>query len=296
MKRRIIKQGSGYTITLPIKWIRENNLESKDEIELTKENHNLLLSTEKKRRITKKEITLQEFNKKRVRSIISSAYKVGYEEIILHFKNSPNLTEIHTIVNTFTGLEIISSTKKTILIKSFLHVEETEIEHLIIKMFQIVKVLAESISEEWTNLNQKEIETIVKCNVIKLRDHCLRSIHTTQFQGDHSYDYHEFVTILEKISAEFYYLSQYIKKNKPKRTSLMKPTLNLLSYLYKSYLKKDYQTSNQVWDETRKFNQDHFSEEKLIETTKKEGALTSHFYHLNLLFRHLSSRLISLSS
>ena len=43
MKRKIIKQKSAYTITLPIEWIRDNNLTGADEIEVTNQNNDLVI-------------------------------------------------------------------------------------------------------------------------------------------------------------------------------------------------------------------------------------------------------------
>ena len=51
MRRRIIKQGNNsFTSTVPIKWIKENNLEAGDEIEVFEEDNQLIISESARRK------------------------------------------------------------------------------------------------------------------------------------------------------------------------------------------------------------------------------------------------------
>ena len=55
MRRKIIKQGNNsYTLTLPIKWIRQLNLDKESELEIEESQHKLTLTPSgKQKRIEK---------------------------------------------------------------------------------------------------------------------------------------------------------------------------------------------------------------------------------------------------
>lgn len=296
MRRKLVKQGqNALTVTVPAKWTKLNHLEAGDEVEIAEEENNLLVSGLGKSAVKSKTISIEDYSLKQIRSVIASAYKSGYTETTLKFKSPPKPIQINNIINSFTGLEIVSQGKNSLIIKSFLLTEESQIESLIVKMFQVIKLLASTIAENWEKVDVQYIESILKGNIIKIRDHCLRAIHVTKFKGDLSYDYYDFVTILEKISAELYYLALFLSQNKLKKTRLTEVYFSLLDELYQGYLKKDYALSNKLWNKTREKNK-VFNEKLISKTMKKENpALMAHYYHLNLLYRHLSSRLVSLS-
>jgi hypothetical protein len=297
MRRKIIKQGvGGNTIFLPIKWVRENNLKAGDDIEVYENEKDLIISGKGKSTKTKEIKFTDKVNKAHLRSIIASTYKAGYTEINLLFKQSPPVQDLNNIVNTFTGLEIISSNNHTVIIHSFLSEGKELIDSLIVKMFQNINQLAKQIDKEWADINLKEINSIVKVTVLKLRDHCLRSIHSTKYGGDYSYDYYDLVTMIEKLGGELLYLSRYISNNNPTNKGLIKDILNLLNLLYNAYLKKNYDYSTRLWNEIRKINP-LFNETNLPSFFKKhDSGLLTHYYHLLQLIKQTASRLLSLSS
>jgi len=298
MKRKLIKQGlGGVTVSLPIKWVRDLNLEAGDEIDINETDKNLLISSSGKETIKEKNIQLYDTDKKHLRSVIAAAYKAGYDEINIGFKNHPKLQDINDIINSFTGLELISQTKNTFKIKSFLKLSENETDSLIIKMFQIAKLIAETVDQDWNKVDTKYLQTLLKSNQIKLRDHTLRTIHQAKYKGDQSYDYYDFVTILEKLSAAFFEMSLHITANKIKRNNLMNDLLTLLDKFYQAYLKKDYDKSNRLWLNMRRDIEVKLGPKNLAKTLKKEDpVMVANYYYITKLYRHLSSRLISLSS
>jgi phosphate uptake regulator len=74
MRRKIIKQGNNsYTLTLPIKWVKEYNLDGADEVEIIEEEGSLKIVSEQKK--IKKEISITINNKfeKNIRFILKQA-------------------------------------------------------------------------------------------------------------------------------------------------------------------------------------------------------------------------------
>jgi len=297
MKRKLIRQGlGGATITLPVKWIKANNLKPGDEVDVEEKNLNLMISSTTVETSNFITIDIENVNIKYVRSILASLYKAGYDEITLNFKAAPNLNQINKIINTFTGLEIVAQNKNSFTIKSFLKIEKDQVENLIIKMMQILKLLADTIKEDWNDVNHKDIRLTVKETIQKLRDHCLRTIHSLTYGGDKSYDYYDLVTILEKIATEFSYMAELISNVKLKESKLFDDLLKLLEESYKCYLKKDFASANNLWDRLGDLMKKTKKDSLSVILKKENPEFVVMYYHTLKLFQHLSSRLISLSS
>jgi antitoxin component of MazEF toxin-antitoxin module len=297
MRRKLIKQGNdALTITLPAKWLKSKNLKAGDEIEVDEDEQKLLISGTGEAELKTKTISLEDTSQNHLRSLISSAYKAGYDEIVLKSKQTLKLSQLNEIINTFTGLEIVSQEKNKLVIKSFLKVDENA-EPLIIKMFQISKLVTDNLDQDWGKVDFNNLEVLVSSNLRKLRDHCLRTIQINKFAGDKSYDYYDLVTILEKIAAEFLNLARSISASKLSKTDLFTELKELLNQSYSVYLKKDYSEASKYWLTVGKIKERYSKEKNLNKLLKKENAsLIAHYYHLINLYRHLSSRLVSLSS
>ncbi len=295
MRRKLVKQGeNALTVTLPVKWLRVHNLKVSDEVEITENNNGLMISgigSSSK----SKNLIVELDNKNHIRSLVSSLYKAGYDEIILNFEQTPSLEVINDIINNFTGLEIISQNKKSVIIKSFLNLEEKEIEKLIIKIFQSTKVIIDSLKEGYENINLENLRSI-HSNIMKSRDHCLRMIHITKFGGDKSYDYYDLVTQLEKISAAFCYLAEYIK-NKKNNPQLLKQLDFNFDKFYHAYLKKELIFTNKIWEENRKSTKETLNIQNISSLMKKEDHLfLVYYYNIMMHYRHLISRLLGIST
>jgi len=299
MKRKVNRVGQNtLTVSLPARWVKKHGIKQGDEIELVENKGSIVISVEDNiELLNSKTLNLDEPNLHHLRTVIASMYKTGYDEVVLKFKTPPKIEQVNKIANTFTGLEVVSHENNSITIKSFLKTGDRELENLIIKMFQIVKLIASKIEKNWENINHKEIQSIVKENIIKLRDHCLRIIHSTKYNGDKSYDYYEFVTILEKIAGELLHISSYISTQKPKRSRLTKEFISLLDEVYNCYLKKDFNMTNKLWIKIRQKSESMYGDSNIADTSKENGpGVATHFYNMMMLFRHLSSRLVCINS
>jgi len=296
MKRKVNKVGTGtLTISLPKKWVDEHNVKQGDEIEVVEEGNGILLSLNSKNRKRLKKVKLEEYSFSLTRTTIASAYKAGYGEIILTFKEKTPIQDINNIVNSFTGLEIISQNDKEITIRSFLFVDQSQIDNLIVKMFQVVKVLFANILNEWNKISYDYVYSTVKGNIIKTRDHCLRMIHSTKYKEDLSYDYYDFVTTLEKFSGELLYFSDYIINEKEKKSSIIKEISIVFEEIYFAYLKKDFKVTNAVYNKLKILEKQFLGAnlDKLI--AKENAGIITHYYHMVWILRQLASRLVSLS-
>jgi phosphate uptake regulator len=297
MRRKLIKQGlGGCTVSLPIKWVREMGLRPGDEVEFTEQEKDIVVSGFGPGKIKTKTIELVSTNDMYIRSVLSSAYKAGYDEIILNFQKIPQFQNVNNIINTFTGLEVVSQSKNSLTVKSFLKTGEDELEKLLVKMYHVTKLVADTLNEDWDKVDVNNLNSF-RLTQCKLRDHCLRIIQTTRYGGDKSYDYYDFITIIEKITAQFYYLGKHVSINKPKKSALMDDLMWLLEESNSCYLKRDLESTNRMWMKIKKMKSEKADENTLPKTMKKdESSFVSYYYCILTLFRHLFSRLLSLSS
>ncbi|MBT3297990.1 hypothetical protein HN385_03635 [archaeon] len=294
MKRKLIKQGyDALTLTLPRKWIRDNSLKPGDEIDIENSGKKLIIKCDSSFSNKVKEIVLGKTNHYHLRSLIASTYKSGYDEIIIKFKDGRDLEKINEVVNSFTGLEVISGNKKNYVIKSFLLSEGNNIDNLIIKMFQLTKYISETAYTDGLKVDLNNLKIMLKPNTIKLRDHCLRLIHSNKFGGDKSYDYYDLVTILEKLAHAYYIYSVDFVKYNIKKSELDYLIFNNFDKSYKSFLKKDFNDSNNLWLETVDYINNSL-EKDLKKNLKGEKLIMSmHYGHILRLHVHLLSRLLS---
>ncbi|HII71456.1 TPA: hypothetical protein HA265_01750 [Candidatus Woesearchaeota archaeon] len=289
MKRKIIKQGvGGNTIFLPVKWVRENNLGPGDDVDIIEDGNSLTISGQAHKQKTK-DAKIETDNINLIRSLIASWYKTGYTEIRLRFKQVPDMQQVNRIINTFTGLEVVQQESNSLTIRSFLSTPPEEIESLIIKMFQITRLITQTINESWEKTDLNTINS-AKTNLLRLRDHCLRAIRIHKYAGETSFDLHEYVTTLEKISAEYHALATNIKEHKIKRTPMLSESIGLIDEAYKTHLKKDFNSANSLWLKIGKMKRD-----KRLSSEKDKWA-AMHLYRQVNLFRQLTSRQLNLCS
>ena len=297
MRRKLVKQGqNALTLTLPSKWVKSQSLSAGNELEVLEQGTQLLLKNPSLVTPKRKVIQVQHFEREQIRSSIASAYKAGYTQIDLISKEEIYLKDLNKIINSFTGLEVISHGKKTIKIKCYLAVDSKDVDALIIKLFQTTVYLANEIQEQWESLDQEYLTDLVKVNNMKLRDHCLRAIHSTKFSGDKSYDYYDLVTIIEKITVELFYLSQTVHKEKriPLQPTYIIEIKELIDLFYRGYLKKDVMVVQELWTKIRKEYQERIPKYAALANTKIETEMLLHYHHILKLLRHLSSRLVSI--
>ena len=124
MKRKIIKQANqAYTITLPIEWIRSNNLSEKTEVDLEIKEKTITITTNSKSKEEKISLEVENFEIKEIAAIINALYAKGIDEIT--FKTSKEISsELIKILNPNIGYALTEHKKDTYTIKD-IKVQET---------------------------------------------------------------------------------------------------------------------------------------------------------------------------
>ena len=120
MRRKIIAQSkTALTVTLPIKWARNYDLEAGKEVEVLEAGGSLIIepisSLRKKKSISLK-LDMGEYNE--FRSLMGGLYRSGYEEIKIRFSDRNIIPLLQEAVEFLYGFEIFDISLDSCVIKS----------------------------------------------------------------------------------------------------------------------------------------------------------------------------------
>lgn len=198
MRRRLIKQGIGaLTVTLPKNWVSKHNLNAGDEIEMEEYERTLLLKTEgKSNALTKTIINIDNLIQPLIWRYIISAYRLGYDEIIVKFSNIDKIYDvrlsslgilekkgkmgvieiIQDVVSRCIGAEVIDQEDNFCVIKDLGETSEKEFDNTLRRIFLLLLSMAEDSLEGFKNMkkNLKQIVQSNDTNIDRFVDFCLR--------------------------------------------------------------------------------------------------------------------------
>lgn len=293
MKRKLIPQKTAYTITLPIDWIRENNLSNSDEVNLSVENNNLIISTEKKSKLNFISIDLKDTANAYSRIMIENPYLKGFDVIQLNYLNSLQLDIIQDVVSNLIGVEIVEQSKNYCKISQTARPTKDEFKTILRRVFNIIKYTNNLIVDDldygiFNNFSKIDKQTK---DVRRFLLFCTRTLHKLNLTSrkDESF-YHLLLERLILIQHNQYYL--YFKihtKIGSKRLNInQKVIINLkLSFemfdIFKDmFFKKDFSNFKKIniyWNELY-FNK---TQELFLNCNFEESVIIYHTMYLSKL-------------
>ncbi|MCX6748574.1 MAG: AbrB/MazE/SpoVT family DNA-binding domain-containing protein [Candidatus Pacearchaeota archaeon] len=235
MRRKLVKQGAAtMMISLPSKWIKQNNLDKGDEIELEELGGNLLISSEN---INKKEkeisIGLNEKNKEDIKNILTHFYRRGFDKIIFNKINQETAEKIRTFTNNLLlGFEVTERDSSKCIVENISEPSDEKYEVILKKVFSIISETQDLVINDFENHsinNLAEIEEI-KNQHDKFVFFCKRLLFKNKAEKENILEW-ELLTFLMHIEHSYYYLYKYVHEKK------IKPNKEALSLLRES---KDY--------------------------------------------------------
>jgi phosphate uptake regulator len=142
--RKIVKSGnSSYVLSLPIKWVRKNDLE-KDKSVIVNENDvgDLIISVKTKSSETKSALTVIKIDGKDEDTVnleLLTAYIRDASSIIFEGKEVPvKASKIIESVKSFIALDIIEQSTDSITVKNFFHLDLETSPRILIRKMDIV--------------------------------------------------------------------------------------------------------------------------------------------------------------
>jgi phosphate uptake regulator len=222
--RKIIQfGGNSYVVSLPKKWIINNNLKKGDNVSLEEKENRIIISQTNNTRVEEQEeieveIKIDKNNEEHVieRSIFS-AYVDGATKIVIsgsYLKNYIN--EINSWLKKYVALEVIEQTNNKIVTKTYIDIKDVNILSFIRRVDNTIKSMFTDFVELFplTNEEKKEnIKTIFQReeNIDKIRRFIYRTIKDRMKKPEQFYvqsplelmKYWEAMKILEQISNQF---------------------------------------------------------------------------------------------
>ncbi|MFA6462150.1 MAG: AbrB/MazE/SpoVT family DNA-binding domain-containing protein [Candidatus Woesearchaeota archaeon] len=257
MKRKLIKQGlGGYTITLPIDWIREFNLRDGEEVELNPNEEGILISAKLNKR--EKSVTL-DFSKiddpRMLTNLLNQAYRLGYDVITIKYTSEVQLREINSITSRqLLGFEVVKSDSKFCVLQNIAEPDPEKFEVMLRKFFLICKEMSQLLSEV-SSKNMVLLEDY-KLQNDRLANYLRRTLIRSKIMGDSSNLLYLIVSYIAYVNHSFYSLLKYSNQKKVSAT-VKNLSLQLKKYYedyYSAFYSKDLTELSRLGKERVKFD------------------------------------------
>ncbi len=251
MKRKLVKQGAAtMMISLPSKWIKANELNKGDEIEIDEKQNSIIIGLGGKKSKRQTEMTLASSTESSVRTILTNAYRLGYDKINLNFQDKKALKIIQNTVNhNLIGFEIIKKTNKNCEIENITEPSKEQFDNIFSKIFLNIDELF-IIAENMLHGRKKEFEEIEQ-KIQQYDNFCRRVIAKNELYGIYQLKW-AFHAELIHAQRELYLLLKYLEKNKTKADKLVFQLLEdckkVFKILKQAYKEKSIEKLEKIHD------------------------------------------------
>jgi len=138
MKRKVIKQANqAYTMTLPIEWVRQNNITKDSELDVTLSDKSIIISNTAGVEVKKSKIIFSNLNERALNAQIKALYAKGVDEIEISSKQDIS-SLIYEALQETIGFALVSNTSDTFIIKDIGGTNYSELDDIFKRVFQMV--------------------------------------------------------------------------------------------------------------------------------------------------------------
>ena len=199
--------------TIPMKWVKRNNLKSGDQINFVEVNNKLILSSEAEIFKKKIEVHISSTKVEVIWRVLQPIYTSGYDEAIITFTDKKTLKILERSLQSLIAFEIVETGENRIVIKSVAHHSDEDFNAILRRTFLIFLNISEVFKEGLEKNKIKRLEEIrpLEITVNKYTMFLKRLINRKGYKYPH-YMY-SIVTFLELASNHFEYLRRYFSFN-----------------------------------------------------------------------------------
>jgi phosphate uptake regulator len=282
MKRRLVKQGTTtMMISLPSKWIKQQNLTKGDEVGIAEIEKNLIISkAEDKKTKSRTRITLLNNTESSIRTQIIAAYRAGYDILEVSFDSEDKYkTIVNTLKNYLIGFEIVKKEKNYCIVENITEPSEDQFNILIKKILYNVSLMINNTEDRLKNNTKFEDYKNIDLKAKQYQNFCKRVVAKKNPIGNNAPLFWTFLGILIHGQRELYHLNKFLDDNKVKTKNyeLLNKLKQIFNLLSEGYIKKDMTKLETIHElEKQAIYNDLY---KQIQTNKKENIIS---YHLAL--------------
>lgn len=213
MKRKLVKQGTAtLMLSLPSKWIKQNNLSKGDEVEIEEENQNLIVKLEESsKKEMKAKVNVSDLSPL-TNVFLINLYIKGFDELEITYDKPEIAREYQKrTINELIGFEIIKQTNNSLLIKDISD-ENQDVDELIKRIFFILESMADEFSEAVDKKQNMDPIIDIDTSVNKFANFCLRILNKRGYkEHQKTHHYYGIVKQLEEIGDVYKSIAREIK-------------------------------------------------------------------------------------
>ncbi len=257
MRRKIIKQGNNsYTLTIPIHWIKEHNLDGSQDVEVNEEDGKLMVAvpSEMKRPEVSLNVDISKYNERTIKVVVFQAYRKGFDKMIVTYGEMKQLEVVRSLVtNSLLGFEIVSEEQNKCVIQNIAEPSSEKFDIILRKEMLLLKEESQEILQHLEK-NKYDIRRREDMKVMfdKLNNFTRRVIVRDKIGGTkNSYFLFYFTSKLSLLyHAYFYFYKAYAQEkmknvDKDIKELLIKVNENY-GLLYDAFYKKNLDIAHQV--------------------------------------------------
>ncbi len=283
MERTLVRQGKAtLMVSIPSNWAMINGLKKGSSVRLEPQEGRLVISPAKKPERKKTEISLGSRTESTIRTLITNAYRCGYDIIKVSYANEKMFETLHHIVKTrLIGFDVTRKGEGWCIVEIITEPSERQFENILEKFFLSVKTLVKTTEKRCRNpeaISFNEIEATQER--IQSYDNFCRRIMNKQEQLDGKKQFcWAFLALMIHGERELYHANKVLKRGVKigkECDELLAGIRDLVESLEKAYKKKDITVIERI----------HKQEKELIYTKgysllrKKSGEGAIVLYHL----------------
>jgi len=160
MKRKIIKQANqAYTITLPIEWVRKNNISEKSEVDLSIEGRSIIINSQNNVSGGKVKIDFSGMDITTVYRYLGALYAKGIDEVEITSKEDIS-SKIISALNYFIGYALVSQEGNKYIVKDLGGEKQSDLDEIFKRVFQIILLFFESAVNDIFGKQEETIESL----------------------------------------------------------------------------------------------------------------------------------------
>jgi phosphate uptake regulator len=252
MKRKIIKQGpSTLMISLPSKWVKEQNIKKGQEIDVEEKEDSLILfkNKENNNNLKRAFMDLENLNHLMLNRFLEECYITGIGEIILKFKRNKifNYKENKEIdidkyvkkhLGRYIGLEIISNTNHQIVLQTL--IQKEKYEKIGVVQSRIFFLIKELLNEFLSAMNDNFYEFHQKVydyhdNITKFVNYYLRQLNFSDFNEDKKNRIFSLFITINKLIDKIRHTSERVMEMKKITEKIKKYIKELFFFLIEEF-------------------------------------------------------------
>ena len=295
MRKIYSSGGSSYIITLPKKWVEENNLKVGDTIIMKISENVITIIARKDESKVKKTATIDAKDLKSeflIRRIISY-YLAGYDTLRIKVYNEEHRRAVALASDILIGAEIIEDLGKEILFEIFLDDSRFRLDDIIEKMGNICISMVSDFCKV-----VKKLDRYI-CSSIQVRENEVDRLHflalrllkkavkggSVDIQPSKALEYRTVVRAYERIADHCANMAESllkIKRSISEFCELVDLVMGILKMASVSFLRKDMELADIVLEEFDEFSEKEREYHKLVISDNVEEAI-----HLKTIFNSL---------